>query len=168
MLDVGKDDEEIRWELFPNRSVMFLLELKIQGERMNKVETAKEFAGSRQGRIGNRPFWVLALSIVIRAVHQVGAAVFLASFLLDEISSPPALYFAIVVISGGALMVTEGMRHRQFYREFSGVSIFVKLIILGAAYHGLLPGTATVVLITFFMASLSSHMPKFIRHRLLY
>ncbi len=168
MLDVGKDDEKIRWEILSNRSVMFLLELEIQGGRMIEVEKVAECDQSRQGRIGNRPFWVLTLSIVIRAVHQVGAAVFLASFLLDEIGSPPALYFAIVVISGGALMVTEGMRHRQFYRESSGVSIFIKLIVLGAAYHGLLPGTATVVLITFFMASISSHMPKFIRHRLLY
>ena len=43
------------------------------------------------GQTGYRPFWVLKLSIFIRAVHQVGAAVFLAAFLLDEIAAPPPL-----------------------------------------------------------------------------
>jgi uncharacterized membrane protein YhaH (DUF805 family) len=134
---------------------------------MAEGEQAKEFEQNRQGRIGNRPFWVMIFSVVIRAVHQVGAAVFLASFLLGEIESPPALYLGIVAISGVALLVSEGMRHRQFYRELSGLSTFVKVILIGAAYHGFLPATATV-LAMFFMASISSHMPKFFRHKFFY
>ncbi|MBU0944705.1 MAG: hypothetical protein KJ804_05430 [Proteobacteria bacterium] len=134
---------------------------------MAEVEKAEEFDLNRQGRIGDRPFWVMIFSIVIRAVHQVGAAVCLASFLLDVMDCPPALYLGIVTISGVALMVTEGMRHRQFYRELSGLSTVVKLILLGAAYHGFLPATATV-LAMFLMASISSHMPKVFRHRLFY
>ena len=137
---------------------------------MIEGEKTKELEQGRQGRIGNRPFWVLTLSIVLRAVHQVGAAVFLASFLLDEIDGLPGLYLGIVAISGGALLLAEGMRHRQLHRELSGLSIFIKLILLGVAYHGFLPGTATatVILFTFVMASITSHMPKFLRHRLIY
>lgn len=134
---------------------------------MDGIEKAKEFDRGEQGRIGSRPFWVLNLSILIRAVHQVGAAVFLASYLLDEISITPTVYLCIVSVSGVALLVTESMRHRQLYREVSGLSTFIKLIILGGAYHGLLPGTAGV-LATFLLASISSHMPKIIRHRLFF
>lgn len=76
-------------------------DLAKSGGSMSARETAKEYDQSRQGRIGNRPFWVLTLSIAIRAVHQVGAAVFLASFLLDGIDRPPALYLTLVLVSGG-------------------------------------------------------------------
>jgi len=119
------------------------------------------------GKTGYRPFWVLKLSICIRALHQIGAAVFLASFLLDEIGSPPPLYFLLAILSGVALLLVEGMRHRQMFRELSGVSTFIKLLLLGAAYHGLLPGTLTVVTV-FILASISSHAPKLYRHRLLF
>lgn len=119
------------------------------------------------GRIGNRPYWVLNLSILIRAVHQVGAAVFLASFLLSETGSPPPFYIGLAALSGIALLLTEGMRHRQIYRELSGLTVFLKLIIMGAAYHGFLP-TTSGILVAFVIASVGSHAPKMIRHRLLY
>ncbi len=121
----------------------------------------------KMGRIGNRPIWVLYLSIGIRAIHQVGAAVFLASFLVDGIGKPPSLYLTIVLTSGLALMTTEGMRHRQFYREVSGVATIFKLLLLGAAFHGYLPVTGTI-LIAFIIASIGSHTPKTFRHRLMY
>ncbi len=120
-----------------------------------------------QGKIGARPFWVLKLSIGLRALHQVGAAVFLTAYLLDEITYPPPLFFAIVTVSGVALLLAEGMRHRQIYRELSGLSTLLKLILIGSAYHGYLPETATV-LTAFILASISSHAPKNYRHRLLY
>lgn len=119
------------------------------------------------GRIGNRPFWVLNVSILIRAVHQVGAAVFLASFLLNEPTSPPPFYVGLAALSGIALLLTEAMRHRQIYRELSGLTVFLKLLLMGAAYHGFLPTTAGM-LIAFLVASVGSHAPKIIRHRLLY
>jgi len=119
------------------------------------------------GRTAYRPFWVLKLSICIRAIHQVGAAVFLASFLIDEISSPPTLYLLLALISGVALLLVEGMRHRQMFRELSGLSTFIKLVLLGAAYHGFLPETLTILAV-FILASISSHAPKLYRHRLLF
>ncbi len=119
------------------------------------------------GRIGARPLWVLYLSIGIRAIHQVGAAVFLTSFLIQDIGRPPMIFLTISIVSGFALVITEGMRHRQMYREVSGVSTIIKLILLGAAFHGFLPVTGTV-LISFVLASISSHTPKLIRHRLLF
>ncbi len=91
------------------------------------------------GRIGNRPYWVLSLSIVIRAMHLVGAAVVLTPFLLGESARPPSLYVVIAVVSGLVLLLTEWIRHRQICRELAGVSTFVKLLLLGAAYHGFLP-----------------------------
>ena len=119
------------------------------------------------GRVGERPFWVLSLSILIRAVHQVGAAVYLASFLIDGIGEPASFYLLLAVISGFLLLITESVRHRQIYREVSGLSTFIKLILLGGAYHGLLPQTL-MVLAAFIVASVGAHAPKIIRHRLLF
>jgi len=124
-------------------------------------------ANVQLGRTGHRPFWVLKLSIVIRAVHQVGAAIFLAAFLLDEIGRPPMPYILLATISGIVLLLVEAMRHRQIYRELSGLTTFIKLIMIGAAYHGFLPETITI-LAAFLLASISSHAPKLYRHRLLY
>ncbi len=121
----------------------------------------------KMGRIGNRPYWVLNLSILIRAVHQVGAAVFLAAYLLDAIPGPPKLYVFIAFISGGLLLATEWLRHRQIFRELAGTISVVKLLILGAAYHGFLPLPETVLLV-FVIASIGAHAPKKVRHRLLF
>lgn len=123
--------------------------------------------GSKMGRIGYRPYWVLNFSILVRAIHQVGAAVVLAAFLLDDIGRPPSLYLAIACLSGGLLFFTEWMRHRQIYRELSGITTLIKLFLLGGVYHALLPGTSTVVF-AFILASIGAHAPKLIRHRLLY
>jgi hypothetical protein len=122
---------------------------------------------TQMGKVGYRPFWILKLSIVLRAVHQVGAAVFLSSFLLEEVNGPPRMYLILVGVSGVALLLTEGMRHRQIYRELSGLSTSIKLILLGLAYHGIFPQTITVVTV-FLLASISSHAPKLFRHRLLF
>ncbi|MFT5700797.1 MAG: hypothetical protein ACI8ZB_003682 [Desulforhopalus sp.] len=119
------------------------------------------------GRIGSRPFWVLNLSIVIRALHQIGVAVFLTSFLFQGSFSPPSAYIYLAFASGFALMFTEWLRHRQVLREVSGIATIIKLILLGAAYHHFLPMTGTVVVI-FFLASICSHAPKNIRHRLIF
>lgn len=134
---------------------------------MAEIERIRTDQAAPQGAIGARPYWVLKLSILIRAVHQVGAAVFLASYLLDTISGPPLFYLVLAFTSGGALLLMEGMRHRQLYRELTGITTVVKLLLLGAAFHGLLPATAAVLL-TFLLAAVSAHLPKKIRHRLLY
>jgi hypothetical protein len=121
----------------------------------------------KMGRIGNRPYWVLILSIVVRAIHLVGAAVVLASFLLSDLARPPALFGRMAFISGAVLLFTEWIRHRQICRELAGVSTFLKILLLGAAYHGLLPVRETMLLV-FFLAAVSSHAPKLVRHRLLF
>jgi hypothetical protein len=121
----------------------------------------------RMGRIGDRPYWVFILSILIRTVHQVGAAVFLAAYLLDAIPGPPVVYVAGALLSGGLLLGAEWWRHRQVYRELSGVSTIVKVLLLGAAYHGFLPLQETVLLV-FVIASVGAHAPKQMRHRLLF
>lgn len=121
----------------------------------------------KMGRIGNRPYWVLSLSIVIRAMHLVGAAVVLTSFLLGDIARPPSLYVVIAFVSGAVLLFTEWIRHRQICRELAGVSTLIKVLLLGAAYHGVLPARETVSLV-FFLASVAAHAPKLVRHRLLF
>ena len=124
----------------------------------------------QMGRIGPRPFWVLQLSILVRAIHQIGGAVFLTFYLLGNPREIPQFFLLLAVISGGVLQITEWMRHREFYRELSGVVTFVKLILLGLAYHVMLPQAfaATVVLIAYFIASIAAHSPRIYRHRLLY
>ncbi len=121
----------------------------------------------KMGRIGYRPYWVLHLSLLIRAVHQVGAAVFLAAYLIDAIPGPPMLYVVVAFLSGGLLFISEWMRHRQSYRELSGMTTLMKIIFMGAAFHGFLPPQETVLLV-FVIASIMAHAPKRVRHRLLF
>ncbi len=111
--------------------------------------------------------WVLGLSIMLRAIHQIGAAVFLAAFLIESIHVPPKMYVLIAILSGIALLLTEAVRHRQIYRELAGATTFLKLIILGLAFHNLLPQPPMIV-VAFVIASLGAHAPKVYRHRLLY
>ncbi len=134
---------------------------------MADIDNTEKLDTSRMGRIGYRPFWILKLSICLRAIHQIGAAVFLASFLLEEVNGPPMMYLILAFISGVTLLLAEGMRHRQIYRELSGLSTLIKLILLGLAYHGLFPQTITVVTV-FVLASISSHAPKLYRHKLFF
>lgn len=123
--------------------------------------------GQRQyGRIGNRSYGMLVFSIGVRAAHQVGAAVFLAFYLLDLAGSASWFYTLLVMVSGGVLVVTEWLRHRQLYREFAGIVTICKCLLLGGAMHGLLPDMP-VVLLVFLAASMGAHAPKQIRHRLL-
>ncbi len=119
------------------------------------------------GRIGHRSYWVLLLSVGIRAAHQVGAALFLASYLLQTVVPLPAMYLVIVLGSGVGLFFTEWLRHRQIGREVSGLVTFIKLLLLGVAYHGFLPASMTVTAV-FIFASIGAHAPKQLRHRLLY
>lgn len=121
----------------------------------------------RTGRIGDRPYWIFIFSIFVRAIHQVGAAVFLASFLIPDIITLPLLYLIIACVSGVILLITEGIRHRQLLRELSGISTIVKVILIGLAYHGWIPAVPAV-LFAFFLTSFFSHAPKSIRHRLLF
>ena len=119
------------------------------------------------GKVGDRPAWVLTLSLFIRALHQIGAAVFLCFFLLKGLAEMPSFYLWLAVVSGILLILTEGMRHREIYRELSGCITFLKMVLIGLAYHGYLPGTATVVG-AFILASVGAHAPKVVRHRLLW
>lgn len=132
-----------------------------------KFMNTKKNSTISMGRIGNRPTWVLALSLIIRALHQVGAAVFLTAFLLDIDFSIIQVYAILTLVSGCALVVSEWMRHRQLYREVSGASNIMKLMLLGLGFHGFIPQTSSVILV-FILAALTSHAPKTIRHRLLF
>ena len=119
------------------------------------------------GPVSPRPYWVVLVSVVIRAMHQVGSAVYLSSFLLDNIIGPPAFYLWLAVITGLALVGTESIRHRALYREIAGLATMLKVVLLGIAFHGYLPETATVVA-AFVLAALAAHLPKNIRHRLVF
>lgn len=131
-----------------------------------RPENASE-QSPKMGRIGERPYWVLSLSLPIRTIHQVGAAVVLTAYLLDALPGPPTVYLLIALVSGGLLLGTEWLRHRQIFRELAGVITLVKMLLLGAAYHGFFPPLETVLL-AFVIASIGAHAPKKIRHKLLY
>ena len=118
------------------------------------------------GKTAYRPLWVLYLSIGIRAAHQVGCSVILAAALLQDFQSTP-LFTYLGLLSGVALLLTEAMRHRECYRELSGLVTIVKLLLLGAVFHHLLPPAPTLLAI-FILASVGAHAPKNIRHRLLF
>jgi NhaP-type Na+/H+ or K+/H+ antiporter len=134
---------------------------------MGKRAEASRHDEIKTGRIGERPYWALHLSLLIRVAHQIGAAVFLAVYLLDHPTPPRGGYATIALISGLFLLAAEWWRHRQIYRELSGMITFVKMVLLGAAYHGFLPPRETVLL-AFAIASYGAHAPKLVRHRLLF
>jgi len=119
------------------------------------------------GRIGDRPYWMLNATLFVRAAHQVGAGVFLAAYLLEGVPGPPELYTGIAFGSGLLLLLSEWMRHRQIFRELAGMTTMLKLLLVGAAFHGFLPPAATVLL-AFLIASIGAHAPKNVRHRLLF
>jgi hypothetical protein len=131
------------------------------------MSSEKVNSEEKLGPVGPRPYWVVLVSVVIRALHQIGSAVYLSSFLLDDIAGPPAFYLWLAVGSGLALAGTETMRHRALYREVAGLATIFKAVLLGIAFHGYLPETATVV-VAFFLAAVAAHLPKNIRHRLVF
>lgn len=132
------------------------------------METGSETGqGNTMGRIGARPFWVLGLSIFTRAMHLVGAGVVLTFFLLFEGEKAPLASTLLTVTSGVVLLFTEWLRHRQIWRELAGVATFVKVILLGAIFHGFFPERETMLLV-FVLASVAAHAPKLVRHRLLF
>ena len=119
------------------------------------------------GPVAARPYWVVLLSVVIRALHQVGAGVYLASFLVDGIVGPPTFYLWLAVVTGLGLTATEGLRHRALYREVAGLATILKVVLLGIAFHGYLPEAGTVTL-AFLVAAIAAHLPKNLRHRLVF
>lgn len=133
---------------------------------MHKKRKADSGKNAKLGRTADRPYWVVIFSILIRALHQVGAAVFMAVFLLKDLPRIPEFYLVLAAATGVVLVLTEGLRHRQLFREVSGIITVLKLILLGLAYHGWLP-VVPAVLFVFLSASFFSHAPKNIRHRLL-
>ena len=131
--------------------------MEIEGEKASKKS---------MGRVEERPYWLLLFSVFVRAAHQVGAAVFLTSFIFKDMVLSD-FYLVLVIASGIVLVGTEFMRHRQLYCECAGVVTIVKVLLLGAAFHEFIPGMPTVVFV-FILASVGAHMPKKIRHRLLF
>ncbi|WP_228723261.1 hypothetical protein [Desulfosediminicola flagellatus] len=119
------------------------------------------------GRTMHRPVWVLWLSIFTRALHQVGAALFLCLYLFADRFTLPDFSIYMAGITGVVLFFAEAMRHREVYREISGMVTLAKCVLLGAGFHGLLPA-APAILAVFIIASIGSHAPKNIRHRRIY
>jgi len=118
---------------------------------------------NRLGRTDDRPYWIWMTSIFIRALHQVGAAVFLAVFLLPGHPALPRVYLVLAAVTGVLLMTTEMLRHRQLLREPAGLTTLVKLMLMGMAVHGWLP-PVPAILAAFVLAAVFAHAPKHIRH----
>ncbi len=131
------------------------------------MTSSSKKSGPATGPVSPRPYGIVLLSVLIRALHLVGAAVYLGSFLLDGTTGLPQFYLWLCIGSGLLLLFTEGWRHRMWYREVCGAATIVKLALLGIAFHGYLPEAATV-LAAFVIAALGAHLPKDIRHRILY
>lgn len=118
------------------------------------------------GRIADRPYWLTYVSLIARVVHQIGAAVFLAGYLLEIDGGTPLFYLILATVSGFILMGVEAIRHRQLLREVSGIVTIAKMFIIGLAFHAYIPPTPAI-LFAFFIASYISHAPKAVRHRVI-
>lgn len=119
------------------------------------------------GVIADRPYWMVYASIAFRAIHQFGAAIFIATyFLVSPGTRTWQMSLAVTVVSGLLLLGVEAIRHRQFLREMFGLTTIFKLVLIGLGHHCWLPALPTVSF-AFLLASLVSHAPKAIRHRLI-
>ncbi len=134
---------------------------------MADEKSNKHTQDSRLGQTADRPYWIWMITIFIRALHQVGAAVFLAVFLLPGRLDLPLFYLILAAVTGVMLMASEMLRHRQLLREPAGLATLVKLVLMGMALHGWLPG-APAMLTAFVLAAIFAHAPKHIRHRRLF
>jgi hypothetical protein len=134
---------------------------------MNDKKQTRRPPDTRMGRTADRPYWIWMTSIFIRALHQVGAAVFLAVFLLPGHPDLPGVYLGLAMVTGVLLMTTEMLRHRQLLREPAGLTTLFKLVLMGMAFHGWLPA-APAMLAAFVLAAFFAHAPKHIRHRRLF
>jgi CHASE2 domain-containing sensor protein len=129
----------------------------------DRKKNSSKIKNIRIGRTTDRPYWMMMLSIIVRAAHQIGAAVCLGAFLLG--ADLPWPYLLLAGTSGCLLMLTEALRHRQLLREAVGVVTLVKTGIIGMALHGWIPAVPAV-LFAFVLASFYSHAPKTVRHRI--
>ncbi|WP_084091781.1 hypothetical protein [Malonomonas rubra] len=119
------------------------------------------------GRIGYRSDQIRYLSIFVRSFHQLAVAIFIGAFFFAVDSPAAESAFLFVVVTGILLLFLEALRHRQFYREVFGLITFLKAALVGGAFHKFLP-SIPAFLFVFLVASLVSHAPKGIRHRLLF
>ena len=131
------------------------------------VEKAKRTSWTRLGKTWERPIWGLLLSICLRALHQLGAGLFLASVLFGYGGEDAGDFLSLSVFSGIALLLAEWVRHLQIYRELSGLVTFCKCALIGLGVHAFIPVEPAVVA-GFLVASVGAHAPKQIRHRLLF
>lgn len=121
----------------------------------------------RLGRTGNRPIWGLWLSICVRCVHQLGVAALIGYLFFRDGGDAAGMLLWLTTGSGLLLCITEGARHREMYREISGVVTIGKCVLLGLGVHQILP-QLPVILLVFVAASLAAHAPRQVRHRLVW
>ncbi len=101
-------------------------------------------------------------SISVRALHQLAAALFTAGAVTGVSAGRGWLLAAVG--TGVVLTALEIERRRGFAIEMTGGVTVAKLLLIGLAFHGLLPVVPTVTA-AFLVASVGSHAPKGFRHR---
>jgi hypothetical protein len=118
------------------------------------------------GRVGHRPYAAVWFSVLCRAIHQLGAGLLLAALIFTSVGAPPGWVWWLTAVSGVLLVVLEWWRHRELYREVAGVATAVKLLLVVAAIHGLIPQLGGLLAV-FMLAAVAAHVPKDIRHRVI-
>ncbi len=117
---------------------------------------------SRLAPTSERPYAIYLGSVFVRALHLLAAGTILGAYLLGAGRENLPTFHAIVALTGGMLVVSEWMGHRELYRQLSGISILTKLILLG-----LLPifpdYGAPLVVTAFLFSAITSHLPKKLR-----
>ncbi len=119
------------------------------------------------GRTVDRSSWIRTGSVFVRAVHLVAASAVAGAYLLGDGVSAGHTWWAVAGLSGVLLLVAEGLRHRDLYRETAGLATIGKLALIGALFlvpdaGPCLMGAAVVV------AGIGAHAPRRWRHRRLY
>jgi hypothetical protein len=116
---------------------------------------------------GDRHRWIRTGSVLVRAVHLLGASAVAGVYLLAVHGVDARGWWIVAGASGVVLLLAELLRHPELWREVGGWATIVKLALIGLVL--VLPAAALWLMSTaFIVAVLGAHAPRRWRHRKLF
>lgn len=97
------------------------------------------------------------LKIGLRTCHIVAFSALVGGLLLDSSIERVEPWFLATILSGFALVAVELQQGLIWLRQLRGIAIFVKLLVLSAAFYW--PQHHFLVISAIILSSVVSHMP---------
>lgn len=107
------------------------------------------------------------LITALRALHILSVVLFMGHSLFIQDKPPPLYYIHGIGITGTLMVFIELTRYRYWLFQFTGLSVLIKVSLVGLIY--LFHGWQNFILIIILLFSVvTSHLSKQIRHRFWY